>query len=193
MFTNTENTTFEFATFYPSNYFEEEFSYKFHFNNDIDVKNHMVSLTEIKSTEEVSQRNYSSMSLMAEENDPICDDFIAPISEATACSASDLNKLVSEIRGKIYSDKIEDVVAEALDFQFCTEGDDARPIQQKRKKSDEQIQALEDALKANKNWSKEFTKELAAGLNLKFRQVYKWYWDKTQKKAKRESNKRVNK
>lgn len=190
MFSNNFNE-FNFESrnnFYQSNNNFEFLELEFNFNDE--VRERQVSLTDIKSTEELSQRNYSSMSLVAEENDPVSKEVLKPAKNLTVSCAPNLEKLAQELRAMINTTQIEDVVAEALDYQFCTETDETRPIQQKKKKSDSQIRALEEALRHDKNWSKEFIKGLAAKLNLKFRQVYKWYWDRTQKKAKKEASKK---
>lgn len=195
MFSNTYNEfNFEARNCFNQNNNNFEFlELEFDFNNE--VRDRQASFTDIKSTEELSQRNYSSMSLVAEENEHVNKEILKPAKNLTVSCAPDLDKLAQELRALINTTQIEDVVAEALDYQFCMETDETRPIQQKKKKSDSQIQELEEALAHDKNWSKEFIKGLATKLNLKFRQVYKWYWDRTQKKAKKEASRRssVNK
>lgn len=189
MFTFKSNEyNFDFNNY---NSMDNSFNY---FDFTTEAKNVMgehLSLTEIKSTEEFSNRNYSSLSLIAEEND--YREVVSPVGKYKSHTNKSINKIAEELHCKINEGSIEEVIAEALDFQFWTETEETRPIQQKRKKSDSQVKSLEKALEQNKSWTKEYMNNLAAKLGLSRRQVYKWHWDKTQKKAKKESNKRLNK
>lgn len=100
-----------------------------------------------------------------------------------------------EIRAKINSSELDQLIEEVIDIQACVETDfkDNLIIQTKQKKSNVQKDLLENKLKENSKWTTEYMNKIAEDLGLKTRQVYKWYWDRTKKRANDESNKNKRK
>ena len=144
------------------------------------------ALSDIKSTEEVSSKEGSSLSVIAEDNASL-------YGETTNITTyeNELDNLASDIQYKINCGSIESLVDEALDNVFDGTIEKFRPIQHKKKKTSEQNEYLELALKENSEWEKPFMQNIADKLGLKYRQVYKWYWDKIKKMQKKEA--KINK
>ena len=188
-----------------------EFSFDFDYNNQVhfDFDNDLyipkdwnkslhdsLALTEIKSTEEISQKNEScSLKNFAEENNIICKEVWKPAFELKLEDWTAINNLISEIRAKINSSSIDQLIEEVIDIQACVETDfrDNLIIQTKQKKSNIQKDVLENKLKETPVWNTEYMNKIANELGLKTRQVYKWYWDRTKKRANEESNRKIKK
>lgn len=160
-------------------------NFMFFFNEEYEMKADEYSIADIKSTEEVSSKMGSSMSVIAEDNASI-------YGESTVITTfeNELDNLASEIQGQISNGKIENLVDEALDNVFDGTIEKFRPIQHKKKKTSAQNEYLEQALKESPEWEKPHMQAIADKLGLKYRQVYKWYWDKI-KKSQNKANKKV--
>ena len=157
-------------------------NYMFFFNEECQDKMDLCSLNDIKSTEEISSKGGSNLSVIAEDNASI-------YGESTNLTSfeNELDSLVSDIQSKINKGNIENLVDEALDNVFDGTIEKFRPIQHKKKKTSAQNDYLEQALKENSEWEKPYMQNIADKLGLKYRQVYKWYWDKIKKMQKKET------
>ena len=165
-------------------------NYLYFFNNEEQEdqeKQDLISLTDIKSTEEISTKGGSNLSVIAEDNAQVCEESI----NITNYN-DELNELAFDIQTKISQGSIENIVDEALDNVFDGTIEKFRPIQHKKKKTSAQNKYLEQALEANSEWDKPFMVEIAAKVGLKYRQVYKWFWDKIKKNQKKQE-KKINK
>lgn len=152
-------------------------------DRDSETKNELRSITDIKSTEEISSK-VDSISVIAEDNLPIPDE------EVASGLDQQIDHLANSLQAKISSGGIENIIDEVLDYQFGFELEPTCQIKHKRKKTDSQNQQLEEALEACRDWDKKFMQSMAKKLDLKYRQVYKWYWDRVKKDSKKfESNK----
>ena len=190
--------------------FQNEFSFDFEFNSQINFDfdedlyvprtgsrsfSDSLALTEIKSTDEISQKNEScSLKNFAEDN-IICKNDCKSAYELLLDDWDAINNLALEIKNRINSGAICELVEEVIDIQACAETDfrDNLIIQTKQKKSTIQKDLLENKLKENVTWTTEYMNIIAIELGLKTRQVYKWYWDRTKKRANEESNKKQKK
>lgn len=159
-------------------------NYMFLFNEEDNLKNEINSFSDFKSTEEMSSKGGSNLSVIAEDNAPLCEE----ITQITSYE-DDLNSLALDIQSKINNGSIENIVDEALDNVFDGTIEKFRPIQHKKKKTSAQNQYLEQALEANHEWDKAFMQDMAGKLGLKYRQVYKWYWDKIKKRQAKQEKK----
>lgn len=176
------------------------------FNTEPKYKMDSISIEDIKSTEEITSKEQNDSSCLSnvadEENDFEVEkpqkwqssnvgDLQLIITKFDHCSNQDNNEVVDElckeVRSKIQSNEIDQIIDEAIGLDNENESEikcNFSPlIQVKRKKTCTQRVHLEEALRKNPVWSREFMKKLALDLGLKPRQVYKWHWDKT-KKAK---------
>ena len=152
-----------------------------------------LSLSEIKSISEVTPKHtISCSSNVAEEDAPLSQDFIKNIKKENFENDCTLKKLENDLKAKINSKEIDNVIDEAIGDLFITEKEAKDPcvIQKKNKKKPEQIKALRKALKENPVWSSDFQIELGHKIGLEKQQVYKWYWDNTKQKAKKNGKKR---
>lgn len=195
---STSSKDCEFDNFYSSFNFESENDHDmFHFSKCMKPLHESLSLTEIKSTEEILQRyESSSLSNVAEDNELTSfKDVTRPVDECSLEETICLNKLVLEIQEKINSSAIDELIEEVVDIQLVNETDfkDNLVILKKQKKSSSQKDVLEQKLKETPKWTSSYMKRLANQLNLKEKQVYKWYWDHTKKQAKEEVNLRTRK
>eukprot|EP00345_Euplotes_harpa_P002955 CAMPEP_0168322422 /NCGR_PEP_ID=MMETSP0213-20121227/2878_1 /TAXON_ID=151035 /ORGANISM="Euplotes harpa, Strain FSP1.4" /LENGTH=200 /DNA_ID=CAMNT_0008324303 /DNA_START=53 /DNA_END=655 /DNA_ORIENTATION=+ len=155
-----------------------------------------LSITEAKSTEEVSQRNCSSsLSILADDNEHDCYESIRPVYECKLEKTEDLDKIAEEIKSKIKANNIEQLLDEFVDIQplaeFVPKGQ--LIIQTKKPKSNSQKNLLDQKLKEKKHWTPEDIQAIADQLGFSRRQVYKWYWDRTKRsknsgKAQRKQN-----
>jgi len=93
------------------------------------------------------------------------------------------------------------MVCDALDIKSDEDLWDETPqlIKIKKRKSKEQLRALEEEFAQGSDWSKEFMNGLAEKLKLDPAQVYKWHWDqiwkklgKNPKKKEKEIKKKLN-
>ena len=169
-------------SFYP-NYRNQDFKCMFSFDqDDQESKNDLMSIVDFKSTEEVSSK-IDSVSVIAESNHPLCQE------EASSGLEQEIDSLVNNLQSQINNGSIENVVDEVLDYQFGLEFDPSCQIKHKRKKTDSQNKELEEALEASRDWDKKFMQGMAKKLDLKYRQVYKWYWDRIKKDSKKSEKK----
>lgn len=191
--------------------FQEEFFYnfddcnqfRFDYEEDLYVPkgdskslHDSLALADIKSTEEVSLKNESSsLKNFPEDNEVLCKEEWATISESKCYDFDAIKNLAIEIRAKINSSELDKLIDEVIDIQACIETDfkENLIIQTKHKKSNKQKDVLENKLKEKQNWTTQDMDNIANELGLKTRQVYKWYWDRTKKRANDESNKNKRK
>ncbi|CAI2377721.1 unnamed protein product [Moneuplotes crassus] len=159
-------------------------NYMFMFNDEENLKQEVNSFSDFKSTEEMSSKGGSNLSVIAEDNAPLCEE----ITHITSYE-DDLNNLALDIQSQINKGGIENIVDEALDNVFDGTIEKFRPIQHKKKKTGAQNEYLEKALENNQEWDKSFMQEIAGKLDLKYRQVYKWYWDKVKKRQAKQEKK----
>ena len=181
---NTNNDFNEINFFTPYN--TPQTNYTLFFKEDEEQYKHdeLASLTDIKSTEEMSSKGSNSLSIIAEDNAPINEEAINVVSYS-----NDFDNMTADIQFKINNGSIESLIDEALDNIFDGNIEKFRPIQHKKKKTSAQNQYLEQALKENREWEKPFMVDIAGKLGLKYRQIYKWYWDKIKKSQKGQEKK----
>lgn len=96
----------------------------------------------------------------------------------------DMTDFLSKIRSEISCKGVNNIICEALEITEDSDllVDSPQLIRVKKRKSKEQIKALEAEFAKNNDWTKEFMNELAAELKLDPAQVYKWHWDQISKK-----------
>lgn len=89
-----------------------------------------------------------------------------------------------KVREEITFRGINEIICEALEIKNEEDFflDSPQLIRVKKRKSKEQLKALEAEFVVNDDWSKEFMNELAKKLKLDASQVYKWHWDQISKK-----------
>lgn len=89
-----------------------------------------------------------------------------------------------KVREEITFRGLNEIICEALEIKNEEDFflDSPQLIRVKKRKSKEQLKALEVEFAKNDDWSKEFMNELAKKLKLDASQVYKWHWDQISKK-----------
>jgi hypothetical protein len=162
-------------------------NYMILFEDEVIDKQEHISIYDIKSTEEAgSSNNENSYSVIAEDNAPALED-----SFDSQIHSDIYNSLLSEVKFEIYNGGINELINESLGIKSGCELANDRLIKQKHKRTLVESECLEEALKANNQWDKAFMKELGAKLGLSYRQVYKWYWDRSRKDNKHFSYKNM--
>lgn len=95
-----------------------------------------------------------------------------------------MDVFLDQIREEINNKGVNEVVCEALEIKNEEETflESPQIIRIKKRKSKEQIRALEEEFSITQEWTKEFMNSLAEKLKLVPSQVYKWHWDQICKK-----------
>lgn len=103
----------------------------------------------------------------------------------------DMKQFERLIQMEIMSKGANQVVCDALELKEDSESDNdqAQLIQVKKRKSKEQLIALEQEFQKNNDWTKEFMNQFAEKIQLDPAQVYKWHWDQICKKLGRNPKK----
>lgn len=187
--TYSQETDFENKDYFCS-YQSSNADYAFFFENEIKDKYEYSSINDIKSTYKVGSSNdHSSISEMNENFAPVNEDMQLDWNNHSDAYIN----LLCEVQYGIYNGGINELIDEVLENQFGNELEQLRPIQKKRKKTSVESEYLEEALKENKDWDKKFMEEIAAKLDLSYRQIYKWYWERVKRANKKVDNKKINK
>lgn len=99
-------------------------------------------------------------------------------------SNPNMDAFLDQIREEINSKGVNEVICEALEIKNEEEMflESPQIIRVKKRKSKEQIIALEEEFSKTQDWTKEFMNILAEKLQLDPAQVYKWHWDQICKK-----------
>lgn len=95
-----------------------------------------------------------------------------------------MDVFLDQIREEINSKGVNEVICEALEIKNEEEMflESPQIIRVKKRKTKEQINALELEFSKTQDWTKEFMNLLAEKLQLDPAQVYKWHWDQICKK-----------
>ena len=89
-----------------------------------------------------------------------------------------------QVQNEMSSKGVNKIICEALEINNESEFFDESPqiIRVKKRKSKQQLKALEEEFSKGDDWSKEFMNQLAEKIQLDPSQVYKWHWDQISKK-----------
>ena len=90
-----------------------------------------------------------------------------------------MSKFLDLVREEITFRGVNEMVCEALDIKPGEEYllDTPQIVRIKKRKTKDQLKALEEEFSKGKDWSKEFMNDIADKLKLVPSQVYKWHWD----------------
>ena len=100
---------------------------------------------------------------------------------------------LNQIKEEINIKGVNEVICEALEIKNEEEMflESPQIIRVKKRKSKEQVIALEEEFAKTQDWTKEFMNELAEKLKLDPAQVYKWHWDQICKKIGKTPKRKV--
>lgn len=104
-----------------------------------------------------------------------------------------MDAFLDQVKEEINIKGVNEVICEALEIKNEEEMflESPQIIRVKKRKSKEQILALEEEFSKTQEWTKEFMNELAEKLKLDPAQVYKWHWDQICKKIGKTPKRKV--
>lgn len=93
------------------------------------------------------------------------------------CANKDLNQVVDKLLTSTAVDYLKDQGIE-VDDQTAQ----MLSVNKRKRKTKSQIQFLEAEYAKNSEWTKEYMKKLAEGMNISPSSIYKWHWDQKNKR-----------